>query len=313
MKTKLLPVFALASLIPTLHAAPLTESTFTEVINQVMVVAGPDKSATPAHTNELFKAPDRLRTGAASRAELTAPDHTITRVGANTVFSFEAVGRNLDLEQGSVLFHSPKGQGGGTIKSAGVAAAVLGTTLIVSATADGGLKTILLEGKGRVTLPNGKSVKLKAGQLVYVLPGGKTFSPVLDINLENLVEHSLLVQGFADKLPSLPLIEQAIARQNSELAAGNLADTRLPADTFVNPPDRGNGLDTMDPGVYQVAMPAPLTPAQLAQLVTIIPPNKGSEFPTLGFGNPGGRGFTPVGFSLLGALPSRPVTGQGQP
>jgi hypothetical protein len=312
MKTNLLPVFALASLIPTLHAAPLTESTFTEVINQVMVVAGPDKSATPAHTNELFKAPDRLRTGAASRAELTAPDHTITRVGANTVFSFEAVGRNLDLEQGSVLFHSPKGQGGGTIKSAGVAAAVLGTTLIVSATADGGLKTILLEGKGRVTLPNGKSVKLKGGQLVYVLPGGKTFSPVLDINLENLVEHSLLVQGFADKLPSLPLIEQAIARQNSELAAGNLADTRLPADTFVNPPDRGNGLDTMDPGVYQVAMPPPLTAGQLAQQVTVVRP-PGANIPILVFGNPGGRGFTPVGFSLLGALPNRPVTGQGQP
>ena len=223
---KIFQVAALAGLALPIHAAPLNESTFTEVINHVEVVAGADKSATPARPDELFKAPDRVRTGAASRAELTAPDNTITRVGANTVFSFESVGRTLDLEQGSVLFHSPKGKGGGTITSGGVTAAVLGTTLIASATLDGGLKVVLLEGKGRLTLPNGKSVTLKAGQLTYVLPGGKTIGPVLDINLDRLVAGSLLVNGFPDKLPSLPLIQQAIAKQNSEIASGRTGGHR---------------------------------------------------------------------------------------
>jgi FecR protein len=305
MKMKFFQIVALATLAVPLRSAPLNESTFTEVINNVEVVAGADKSASPAKANELFKAPDLVRTGADSRAELTAPDRTVTRVGANTVFSFEPAGRNLNLEQGSVLFHPPKGMGGGTIKSGGVAAAVLGTTLIVSATADGGIKTVLLEGKGRVTLANGKSVTLKAGQLVYVQPGGTTFSPVLDINLAKLVAGSQLVNGFSHELTSLPLIQQAVAAQNSEIASGRTVDTGVPADNFVNPPGRGNGLDTMDPGVYQVAMHPPLTPAQLAQLTTTIR-LPGSDFPTVLLGNPGGRGFTSVGALPASTTPGKP-------
>ena len=182
------------------------------------------------------------------------------------------------------------GMGGGTIKSGGVAAAVLGTTLIVSATADGGFKVILLEGKGRVTLPNGKSVTLKAGQLVYVLPGGTTFSAVLDINLDKLVAGSLLINGFSHELPSLLLIKKAMAAQNSEIASGKTVDTGVGADNFVNPPAHGNGLDTMDLGTYQVAVPPPLTRKQLSQLASQNP-NGGTVF-----GSPGGRGIVPLGF-----------------
>jgi len=294
MKTRFLQVVALAGLILPVHAAALNESTFTEVINSVEIVASADKTTTPAKANELFKAPDLVRTGADSRAELTAPDQTITRVGANAVFSFEPAGRNLDLEQGSVLFHSPKGNGGGTIKSGGVAAAVLGTTLIVSATPGGGFKTILLEGKGRVTLASGKSVTLKAAQLVFVQPGGTAFSPVLDINLEKLVTGSQLVQGFSHELSSLPLIRQAIARQNAGIASGQTVDTGVPADYFVSPPARGHGLNTMDPGTYQVAMHPPLTPAQLSQLTSSVQ-FTAKNTPTVVFGSPGGRGFTPTG------------------
>ena len=305
MKIIFLQVVALAMLAVPLRAAPLNESTFTEVIKTVEVVAAADKSASPAKADELFKAPDLVRTGADSRAELTAPDQTVTRVGANTVFSFEPAGRNLNLEQGSVLFHPPKGMGGGTIKSGGVAAAVLGTTLIVSSTTGGGFKTILLEGKGRVTLASGKSVTLKAGQLVFVRPGGKAFSPVLDINLAKLVAGSELVNGFSHELTSLPLIQEAMAAQNSEIASGKIVDTGVPADNFVNPPNRGNGLDTMDPGVYQVAMHPPLTVGQIAQLTTKVQ-IVGRNTPTLVFANPGGRGFTPVGSIPAGFNPSNP-------
>jgi hypothetical protein len=289
MKTKLFWAVALAGLALPLSAAPLSESTFTEVIKDVNVVASTTKAATPARANELFKAPDLVRTGADSRAELTAPDQTITRVGANTVFSFEPASRNLNLERGNVLFHSPKGMGGGTIKSGGVAAAVLGTTLMVSATADGGFKVVLLEGKGRVTLPNGKSVTLQAGQLVLVQPGGRTLSPVLDINLDKLVAGSLLIHGFNHDLPSLPLIRKAITGQNSDLAAGKTVDTGVSADSFVNPPAHGDGLNTLDPGTYQVAAHPPLTPNQASQLINSQDPAN------VVFGNPGGRGFTPIG------------------
>ena len=162
-----------------LSAAPLTESTFTEIVHDVNVVTLPANSAALAQVNGLFKSPDLVRTGSDSRAELTAPDQTITRIGANTAFSFEPEGRDIDLERGSVLFHSPSGKGGGTIKSGGASAAVLGTTLIVTTTPGEkrGFKVILLEGKGLVKLRNGHHRKLKAGQLIFVLPRPGSFRP----------------------------------------------------------------------------------------------------------------------------------------
>ena len=230
-------------------AEPLTESTYTEIIREVNTLSTAGNPAA-AKVNDVLKAPDRVRTGPESRAELTAPDKTITRVGANTVFSFSDSGRTLNLEQGNLLFHAPKGLGGGTIKSGGASAAVLGTTLIVSATADGGFKVIMLEGTGKITLADGKSVTLKAGQMVFVQPGGTQLSKVMNINLEKLVSGSLLVKGFDHPLPSEPLIDAAINKQKSLIASGGATDAGEAI---------GNGLGTVDHGSYQTASGPPLS------------------------------------------------------
>src|SRR5438552_3916554 len=214
MKTNIFLSAIMAGCLPGASAAQLTESTFTEIIKEVELLPAVTKSSSPAKLNQLVKAPDMVRTGADSRAELTAPDKTITRVGANTVFSFDTKDRVLNLQKGSLLFHSPKGIGGGTIKSGGASAAVLGTTLVVSASPEGGFKVILLEGRGRVVLPNGRSASLRAGQMVYVLPGDKGFSGVLEINLAKLVAGSLLLTGFSHEIPSAQLIQAAISAQN---------------------------------------------------------------------------------------------------
>ena len=248
MKTKLL-LFGVLSACASALATPLTESTFTEVVKDVNVVAASTKVAQAATVNELVKAPDLVRTGPESRAELTATDQTITRIGANTVFSFEPTGRDMNLEKGNVLFHSPAGKGGGTIRSGGAAAAVLGTTLIVSSTGTGGFKVILLEGKGTVTLPGGKAVMLKAGQLVFVLPNEKDFGPVLTINLGKLVGGSQLVNGFSHPLSSLPLIQAAIDAQNKRLKNGQLQDTGVTPENF-SPPGPGNGTHGLDNNTY---------------------------------------------------------------
>lgn len=265
-------------------ADPLTESTFTEIINDVATVSTAGNAA-PSKVNDLLKAPDRVRTGPESRAELTAADNTITRVGANTIFSFADNGRTLNLEQGNLLFHAPHGLGGGTIKSGGAAAAVLGTTLIVSATPDGGFKVILLEGKGTVTVPNTPPATLHAGQLVFVLPGGK-LSPMLNINLGKLVGGSQLVKGFSHELTSLPLIQAAVHEQNLKLASGGAVDTGLAPGNYLNPPLPGNGLDTLPPGTYQVAVPQPYNQAQFFSLFPAVK----AAAP----GGPGGRGTIPL-------------------
>jgi FecR protein len=229
-------------------AAPLAQSTFTQVIKDVNVVAADTKAAAPAQVSAVVKAPDLVRTGPASRAELTAPDQTITRIGANSVFAFEPQGRSLDLQQGSVLFYSPKGNGGGTIKSGGASAAVLGSTMICVAGADGSFKTILLEGKHgcTVTLKNGQSVTLHDGQMVVVQPGGEAFGPVLDIDLAKLVGSSLLVNGFSDPLGSMPLIQIAINDQQGGGGAPGTPGTTSTVDnntysTFTTPVGQGGG------------------------------------------------------------------------
>jgi hypothetical protein len=290
MKTNLLICAALALANFSAVAAPLTESTFTEIIRDVntLSTAGNPSSA---KLNDVLKAPDRVRTGPESRAELTAADSTITRVGANTVFSFSDSGRTLNLEQGSLLFHAPKGIGGGTIKSGGASAAVLGTTLIVAATVDGGFKVILVEGSGKVTLPNGKTVTLKAGQMVFILPGGGGLSEVIDINLGRLASGSGLINGFARPLPSAPLIQAAVDGQNAKLASGDAVDTgETPKKFRKGQPPQGNGLGTVDPGTYQNAAHPPVTTKQFGKLFSNNPAVNGFT------GTPGGRGVSTVGF-----------------
>ena len=219
MKTKIIfsALFAVALAI---HAAPISESTVTDIIKDVSVVDATTKAAAPASVSALVKAPNLIRTGPESRAELTAPDKTVTRVGANSVFAFEPESRTVRLEKGSVLFHSPKGKGGGVIKSGGASAAVLGTTVICAKGADGTFKTILLEGEVKVTLANGKSVTLHDGQMVIVSADGNSFSEIYDINLETLTSGSLLVNGFSHPLDSAPLIAEAIRKQKDKLAKG---------------------------------------------------------------------------------------------
>ena len=223
MKTNfLLAVLVVGACGSVWSATPLTESTFTEIIREANVVAATSKSTTPAVTNMIFHAPDLVRTGPASRVEMTAPDQTITRVGANTVFTFEPGGRNIQLEKGSVLFHPPTGVGGGTVKYSGTAAAVLGTTMVCVVLPDGHFKILDLEGHVKVSLKNGLYIYLEAGQMVIVSADGEEFSDLLVFNLAELVSRLELVVGFSQPLSSSPLIITAIQLQNDQINAGTL-------------------------------------------------------------------------------------------
>lgn len=231
-------------------AADLAENTFTQVINDVSVVSPATKDSRKAAVNDVVKSPDLIRTGPNSRAELRAPDATLTRIGANTIFAFDPKGRSLDLQKGSVLFHSPKGRGGGTIKTGGASAAVLGTTLVIVATPDGGFKGIVLEGRGKFTLPDGTSRNLDAGQLLFVQPGQRGFSPILDINLSKLVTASSLVQGYANELPSISKVNTAIQQQDTALRKGRMKDTGL----LVGNKATKEGVTVIDTATFEAAL-----------------------------------------------------------
>ncbi len=215
--------FAAASAI---SAAPIQNLKFTDVVKDVKVLNVATKQETTAKVGDTLAPPNVIKTGADSRAELIAEDQTVTRVGANTIFSVEANSRDVNIAKGSVLFHSPAGKGGGNIKSAGATASVLGTTLIVGANQSGGFKVMLLEGKGQVTGAGGGASKLNAGQMSFAMPG-KAPSQPLNFALKGQVSGSKLVGGFSKPLASIAKIEAAVAVQQSKLESGKLESTGL--------------------------------------------------------------------------------------
>jgi len=207
-----------------LNAANLEKATVTEAVNDVSLIDRSTKKTGRVRVQDILFAPNFLRTGADSRAELLAADQTVTRVGQNTLFSFLQNSREINLEKGSLLFQSPSGKGGGTIQTPAASAAVLGTTLIVTTTKNGGFKVLLIEGRGRVRGSDGTTRTLNSGQMTYALPGGK-LSKVFNFHLAQQVKASSLLKGFKGKLASSEKIDAAIARQEKLIKKGRLLVT----------------------------------------------------------------------------------------
>ncbi len=210
-------------------AAPQNLNTlkFSEVFEKVLIIDAATQRSRPATVNDVLKAPDQVSTGGNSRAELVAPDGTVTRVGANTVFGFAADKREVNLQKGSVLFHSPTGKGGGTVSTEQAQAAVMGTTLIVTATESGGFKLLVLEGKAKATLPTGNTVAVTAGQLTVVTPGRRDFSPVLNFRLKDQVAGSSLMKGFSAPVASEAKVMDSVTRQERMIMEGRAEPTNM--------------------------------------------------------------------------------------
>jgi hypothetical protein len=145
-------------------AVPYTSATVTRLQNKVQYGDAALKSRRAAQSGDVVKADTYLLTETDSRAELKYVDGTIVRIGQNTVFTFEADTRTLTLEKGSLLFYIPKGQGGGTIRTASITAAITGTIGKVT-------DNIIAILEGEVTLvPSGK--KVPAGFFARANPDG---------------------------------------------------------------------------------------------------------------------------------------------
>lgn len=206
---------------------PFKTAKFSQVVNQVEIVREGGNTRKAAALNDLLNAPEGVRTGPKSRAELIFPDETVTRVGANTVMTFSSQEREVNLQQGTVIFHSPQGKGGGVIKTAAATAAVTGTTITCMTTSNGGFKLMVLEGKARATLPNGKRRTLQAGQMTFVVPGRQNLGPVLEFDLGRNVQGSRLIKGFKKEMPSMKKIERSVFKQEREFKRGRAESTDL--------------------------------------------------------------------------------------
>src|ERR1700716_4060062 len=211
-------------------AGPLTSAQITKIINRVRVI-DPVKGGHPAILREVIKDDLGLQTGVQSRSELLFQDDTLTRIGAETFFSFKTGTRDMTLERGSMLLQVPKGLGGAKIHTAAVTAAITGTTIMMEYIPDQHIKVLVLEGSLRLSRNGtfGDSLVLTPGKMVIMRPDAKKIPDPIDVDLENVVKTSALV-NFPNEtapLPSMPLIQAAISEQAKQLTAKNLVPTNL--------------------------------------------------------------------------------------
>ena len=148
-------------------AIPFNRAKVTRTQNKVAYgqIAGGKGTTRPANQGDIVGPSSYLLTESESRAELQYDDGSVVRIGQNTVFSFEADTRSLNLKEGTFTFSVPRGQGGGQIKTPSFTAAITGTVGKVS-------RDTIAVLDGEVTMiPSGK--KVKAGEFARHLPDGR--------------------------------------------------------------------------------------------------------------------------------------------
>jgi hypothetical protein len=175
-------------------AEPLASATVSRLENKVNYgkIIGDKSETRPAAVDDVVKASNFLLSEADSRAELKYDDGTIVRIGQNTIFTFEANSRTLNLKKGTFVFYMPKGKGGGTIKTPSLTAAITGTIGKVS-------NNIIAIIEGEVTLvPSGR--KVGAGFFARFNPDG-----TIDIlPFDPAKEFDGKLMTFNGPLPGLP-------------------------------------------------------------------------------------------------------------
>ena len=214
-------------------AGPLTEAHVTKIINSVKVV-DPTSGDRNAKVNDLIHGDLGLRTGIKSRSELLFQDNTLTRLGPESYFSFRPGTRDMTLQRGTMLLQVPKGLGGAQIHTAGVSAAITGTTIMIEYLPQKTLKVLVLEGSLR--LSNGRfgdPLLLLPGKMVIMPPNAKRIPDPVTVDLKKILSTSELVNMSGDgkkkqkPLPSIALIEQEVQNQQSSKDRHRLVETNL--------------------------------------------------------------------------------------
>jgi uncharacterized RmlC-like cupin family protein len=194
-------------------AAEKKEARVTQVVRDVNLLA-PHVATRPAHLNDNVADGSAVHTGADSRAELTFADLTITRVGANSIFTFDQTGRSIDVESGAILLRVPKDSGGARIRSSSLTIGITGTTVMFEFRPRNYSKLIVLEGNSQAWLTKhpGKKITVHAGQMLVVKPDAAHLPDSVDID-ENLVLRTATLITEFPPLPSLDLMRSVAADQ----------------------------------------------------------------------------------------------------
>ena len=205
-------------------AAEKKEARVTQIFHEVRLLA-PQAAPRPATVNDNVRDGTAVRTGGDSRAELTFGDLTITRLGANTIFSLGGGLRTYDLSSGAILMYAPKEVGTVRINTSTAIASVTGFTALYETHSKSWNKFILLEGDGSVSLKRhtGQTRNLHSGQMIIFPYNAVTLPAVQDIDSCKVIDKALLITQFR-RLPSWNLLLEVCRRQHEELPSSQLID-----------------------------------------------------------------------------------------
>ena len=214
----------LLALLPTaLTAADFDQAQITKVHREVKVLKS---NAAPRAASEglQIKPVTSVATGVESRAELRFPDQTLTRLGANSRFTLRGESRTIDLDRGVMMVQVPKKQGGAHIRTAGVTAAVTGTTVLIEYHPGGVVKLIVIEGECVLSLNRDRSEfqTLRAGQMITMQDGAASIPGPQNIDLARLLQSSRLISANDPAQPNQQQIQNAVQMQQQLISHGDL-------------------------------------------------------------------------------------------
>src|SRR6059058_3238679 len=226
----LIILFCLIGAAPFVSAAQLDQAQVSQVIQDVRLLEA-HGAPRPAVVNDKVIQGMGVRTCVESRAELTFTDLTITRLGANTVFSFKQGAREVDLTSGAVLLQIPPKAPAVKVSTSAVTAAITGGTALFATGPP--TKFMVLEGIGTF-YPTGhpeRAATINGGEMMTMTADRRMTKPEkFDVKL--VLKTSRLIKDFPP-LENMPLVmavvdlqlaEQQLAGLNSQVLARNLVD-----------------------------------------------------------------------------------------
>ena len=215
MKTLIcLALIAVAS-----HSASATTVSFLK--NSVYKLDNTNQVA--AVLNDKVESNTQVGTGAQSMCELSLDDNkSITRIGANAVFSFVEQERLVKCDKGTFLVSKDPATDTMTVTTGSVTAAINGSTVVFDVTGDATHVAVAETTTGVVvTDKNGKSVTLQSGEGISATPAGRASSAPRSVDVKDLTSSSpLFTEAGLAPLANDALIKGVASAQASAKAAG---------------------------------------------------------------------------------------------
>jgi hypothetical protein len=208
----------LAILALSTHSASASFVSFLK--NNVYTVQNTNKVS--AVLNDKIESDAQVGTGEQSMCELSLDDKSITRIGANALFSFVKQERLVKCDKGTFLVSKDPETETITVTTGSVTAAVNGSTVMFDVKDDATHIAVAETTTGVVvTDKNGKSITLQSGEGISATPNGMTSSTPQSVDVKDLTSSSPLFneKGLAP-LANDALIKGVASAQETAKAQG---------------------------------------------------------------------------------------------